>query len=97
MFPPPPQCSVPARYARLHYALGGGGKETKTTTNILTKVPNSFQDLTPLRPRQECAWFFPVICEAGFPRVSRAAAGAAIRRARQRRRLHDALRSVPGQ
>src|ERR1017187_758092 len=46
MFPPSPQCSVPARYARLHYALGGGGKETKTTTNILTKVPNSFQDLT---------------------------------------------------
>jgi hypothetical protein len=46
MFPPSPQCSVPARYARLHYALGGGGKETKTTTNILPKVPNSFQDLT---------------------------------------------------
>src|ERR1035437_7420691 len=44
--PPSPQCSVPARYARLHYALGGGGKETKTTTNILPKVPNSFQDLT---------------------------------------------------
>src|ERR1035441_8507608 len=47
MFPPPPQCSVPARYARLHYALGGGGKETKPTTNILLKVPNLFQDLTP--------------------------------------------------
>src|ERR1035437_7236799 len=46
--PPSPQCSVPASYARLHYALGGGGKETKTTTNILPKVPNSFQDLTPL-------------------------------------------------
>src|ERR1035438_8443325 len=46
MFPPPPQCSVPARYARLHYALGGGGKETKPTTNILLKVPNLFQDLT---------------------------------------------------
>ena len=25
---------------------GGRGEETKTTTNILTKVPNSFQDLT---------------------------------------------------
>src|ERR1035438_8371417 len=47
MFPPSPQCSVPARYARLHYALGGGGKETKPTTNILLKVPNLFQDLTP--------------------------------------------------
>src|SRR5664279_2465485 len=46
MFPPSPQCSVPARYARLHYALGGGGEETKTTTNILLKVPNLFQDLT---------------------------------------------------
>src|ERR1035441_860740 len=46
MFPPSPQCSVPARYARLHYALGGGGKETKPTTNILLKVPNLFQDLT---------------------------------------------------
>src|ERR1035438_10515464 len=46
MFPPPPQCFVPARYARLHYALGGGGKETKPTTNILLKVPNLFQDLT---------------------------------------------------
>src|ERR1019366_4453651 len=46
MFPPSPQCSVPARYARLHYALGGGGKETKPTTNILLKVPNLFQELT---------------------------------------------------
>src|ERR1017187_4146101 len=49
MFPPSPQCSVPARYARLHYALGGGGKETKPTTNILLKVPNLFQDLTARR------------------------------------------------
>src|ERR1035437_6089611 len=58
--PPSPQCSVPARYARLHYALGGGGKETKTTTNILPKVPNSFQDLTPVpAPRPEFSWFFP--------------------------------------
>src|ERR1017187_8657128 len=51
MFPPSPQCSVPARYARLHYALGGGGKETKPTTNILLKVPNLFQDLTALEWR----------------------------------------------
>ena len=45
-FPRHPQRSVPVRYAHLHCALGVAGKETKTTTNRVSEVPNLFQDLT---------------------------------------------------
>ena len=44
-FPRHPQRSVPVRYAHLHCALGVAGKETKTTTNRVSEVPNLFQDL----------------------------------------------------
>ena len=44
--PPPPQRSVPVRYAHLHYALGRGGQNKTPTTNRKRKVPNLFQDLT---------------------------------------------------
>jgi hypothetical protein len=42
---PPPQRSVPVRYAHLHYALGREQNKTPTT-NRKRKVPNLFQDLT---------------------------------------------------
>src|SRR4249919_3361580 len=45
-FPRLSQRSVPVRYAHLHCALGEAGKETKTTTNRVSEVPNLFQDLT---------------------------------------------------
>src|ERR1019366_1140691 len=95
--PPSPQCSVPARYARLHYALGGGGKETKTTTNILPKVPNSFQDLTvPSLTRILLAFPHPRLSsppangcrvQTALPPGGSAPAGAVVPPARANRRL----------
>src|ERR1039458_5709881 len=44
--PPPPPVLRSGSLRSPPLRTGGRGEETKTTTNILTKVPNSFQDLT---------------------------------------------------